>query len=104
MTEGNIGTFVGAAAVAVADAMEVPEAGVLRDWLAMGEGIQVPIAVVIELDFDRPQGRAACVYLDYAATTPVAPSVAARMARCLTLEGAFGNPGSASHEYGAFMR
>jgi cysteine desulfurase len=40
------------------------------------------------------------VYLDYAATTPVAPSVAARMAECLTLEGAFGNPGSTSHEYG----
>jgi cysteine desulfurase len=40
------------------------------------------------------------VYLDYAATTPVAPAVAARMAECLTLEGAFGNPGSASHEYG----
>ena len=43
---------------------------------------------------------AACVYLDYAATTPVAPQVAARMAQCLTLEGAFGNPNSASHEYG----
>jgi cysteine desulfurase len=43
---------------------------------------------------------AACVYLDYAATTPVAPAVAARMAQCLTLEGAFGNPNSASHEYG----
>jgi cysteine desulfurase len=43
---------------------------------------------------------AACVYLDYAATTPVAPTVAARMAQCLTLEGAFGNPGSTSHEYG----
>ncbi len=43
---------------------------------------------------------AASVYLDYAATTPVAPPVAARMAQCLTLEGAFGNPGSASHEYG----
>jgi len=40
------------------------------------------------------------VYLDYAATTPVAPPVAARMAECLTLEGAFGNPGSTSHEYG----
>jgi cysteine desulfurase len=40
------------------------------------------------------------VYLDYAATTPVAPTVAARMAECLTLEGAFGNPGSTSHEYG----
>jgi cysteine desulfurase len=43
---------------------------------------------------------AASVYLDYAATTPVAPPVAARMAQCLTLEGAFGNPGSAAHEYG----
>jgi cysteine desulfurase len=40
------------------------------------------------------------VYLDYAATTPVAPPVAERMAQCLTLEGTFGNPGSASHDYG----
>jgi cysteine desulfurase len=40
------------------------------------------------------------VYLDYAATTPVAPEVAARMAECLTREGTFGNPGSASHAYG----
>jgi cysteine desulfurase len=40
------------------------------------------------------------VYLDYAATTPVAPEVAARMAECLTREGTFGNPGSASHVYG----
>jgi cysteine desulfurase len=43
---------------------------------------------------------ASAVYLDYAATTPVAAEVAARMAQCLTLEGAFGNPGSASHAYG----
>jgi cysteine desulfurase len=41
------------------------------------------------------------VYLDYAATTPVDPRVAAAMAKCLTLEGEFGNPASASHEYGA---
>lgn len=41
------------------------------------------------------------VYLDYAATTPVDPLVAAAMARCLGLEGEFGNPGSASHDYGA---
>jgi cysteine desulfurase len=41
-----------------------------------------------------------CVYLDYAATTPVAPPVAARMAQCLTVEGTFGNPASAGHEYG----
>ena len=40
------------------------------------------------------------VYLDYAATTPVAPEVAARMAECLTREGVFGNPGSTSHDYG----
>jgi cysteine desulfurase len=46
----------------------------------------------------------AAVYLDYAATTPVAPEVAARMAECLTLEGAFGNPGSASHGYGTEAR
>ena len=41
------------------------------------------------------------VYLDYAATTPVDPQVAAAMARCLGVEGEFGNPGSASHDYGA---
>jgi cysteine desulfurase len=41
-----------------------------------------------------------CVYLDYAATTPVEPLVAARMAECLGRDGAFGNPGSTSHTYG----
>jgi cysteine desulfurase len=40
------------------------------------------------------------VYLDYAATTPVDPRVAAAMAQCLTAEGEFGNPASASHQYG----
>lgn len=40
------------------------------------------------------------VYLDYAATTPVAPEVATRMAECLTLEGIFANPASRSHMYG----
>ena len=40
------------------------------------------------------------VYLDYAATTPVDPRVAAAMAQCLTLEGEFGNPASSSHAYG----
>jgi cysteine desulfurase len=39
------------------------------------------------------------VYLDYAATTPVDPQVAAAMSECLTLEGDFGNPSSA-HAYG----
>jgi cysteine desulfurase len=40
------------------------------------------------------------VYLDYAATTPVAPEVAVRMAQCLTLDGTFANPASRSHIYG----
>jgi cysteine desulfurase len=40
------------------------------------------------------------VYLDYAATTPVDPRVAAAMAECLTLDGNFGNPASRSHVYG----
>ena len=40
------------------------------------------------------------VYLDYLATTPVDPRVAARMAECLTLDGNFGNPASRSHVYG----
>ena len=44
------------------------------------------------------------VYLDYAATTPVDPRVAARMAECLTQQGAFGNPGSTSHDYGDAAR
>jgi cysteine desulfurase len=39
------------------------------------------------------------VYLDYAATTPVDPEVAALMSECLTLAGTFGNPASA-HAYG----
>ena len=40
------------------------------------------------------------VYLDYAATTPVAPEVAAQMQACLTLDGCFANPASRSHVYG----
>ncbi len=40
------------------------------------------------------------VYLDYAATTPVDPRVAAAMAQCLTADGEFGNPSSMSHDYG----
>jgi cysteine desulfurase len=39
------------------------------------------------------------VYLDYAATTPVDPRVAAKMAECLTQDGVFGNPASL-HVYG----
>lgn len=39
------------------------------------------------------------IYLDYMATTPVDPRVAARMAECLTSAGQFGNP-SSTHDYG----
>ncbi|MFN2301383.1 MAG: IscS subfamily cysteine desulfurase [Gammaproteobacteria bacterium] len=47
------------------------------------------------MDAQRP------LYLDYMATTPVDPRVAARMSECLTRDGAFGNPASATHTYGA---
>lgn len=40
------------------------------------------------------------IYLDYSATTPVDPRVAARMADALTMDGNFGNPASRSHYYG----
>jgi cysteine desulfurase len=37
------------------------------------------------------------IYLDYAATTPVDPRVAAAMLECLTRDGIFGNPASMHH-------
>ena len=40
------------------------------------------------------------IYMDYAATTPVAPEAAEKMATCLTMDGVFGNPASRSHKYG----
>ena len=40
------------------------------------------------------------IYLDYAATTPVEPLVAEAMAKCLTLDGNFGNPASRSYRFG----
>lgn len=40
------------------------------------------------------------VYLDYAATTPVDPSVAEEMIKFLTPDGVFGNPASRSHGFG----
>jgi cysteine desulfurase len=43
---------------------------------------------------DRP------VYLDYAATTPVDPAVAAAMFACLSEGGDFGNPSSVTHVFG----
>ena len=47
--------------------------------------------------------QATPIYLDYAATTPVDGRVAARMAQCLTADGAFGNPAS-THAYGRQAR
>ncbi len=40
------------------------------------------------------------IYLDYSATTPVDPRVAAKMVGCLTPDGNFGNPASRSHVFG----
>ncbi len=40
------------------------------------------------------------IYLDYMATTPVDPRVAAKMTECLTNDGIFGNAASRSHAYG----
>ncbi|WP_300319407.1 IscS subfamily cysteine desulfurase [Idiomarina sp.] len=40
------------------------------------------------------------IYMDYAATTPIAPEAAEKMATCLTMDGVFGNPASRSHKYG----
>ena len=40
------------------------------------------------------------VYLDYAATTPVDPSVARVMTGFLTVDGTFGNPASVTHRFG----
>ena len=40
------------------------------------------------------------IYLDYSATTPVDPRVAAKMCSYLTPDGEFGNPASRSHVFG----
>ena len=40
------------------------------------------------------------IYLDYSATTPVDPRVAALMAEHLTADGVYGNPASRSHAFG----
>jgi cysteine desulfurase len=44
------------------------------------------------------------VYMDYAATTPVDPRVAAALAQCLTLDGSFGNASSTGHSAGLAAR
>jgi len=40
------------------------------------------------------------LYFDYAATTPMDPRVAEKLAACLTADGVFGNPASRTHAYG----
>ena len=40
------------------------------------------------------------IYFDYSSTTPVDERVAEKMAECLTINGAFGNPSSRSHAFG----
>ena len=40
------------------------------------------------------------IYLDYAATTPVAPEVATCMMQYLTADGIFANPSSIQHCFG----
>ena len=47
--------------------------------------------------------RAVPVYLDYAATSPADPQVAAAMSECLTRDGVFGNP-SSMHLHGRLAR
>ena len=44
------------------------------------------------------------IYMDYAATTPVDPRVAAKMAECLTSDGVFANPASSSHVLGRIAK
>jgi len=44
------------------------------------------------------------IYLDNAATTAVDPRVAAKMMRCLSEDGVYGNAASISHAYGAAAR
>jgi cysteine desulfurase len=48
--------------------------------------------------------HADCIYLDYAATTPLDPRVAAVMVECLQSQGAHGNPSSVNHEFGRRAR
>lgn len=40
------------------------------------------------------------IYLDYAATTPMAAEAMTAMMQCLTMEGEFANPASLQHEFG----
>src|SRR6202041_611999 len=51
----------------------------------------------------RRAGHMTPVYLDYAATSPADPRVAAAMSECLTRDGVFGNP-SSMHQHGRLAR
>ena len=63
-----------------------------------------PTATMSPLGDHPSNGSANPIYLDYAATTPVAPDVAQSMADFLTVDGAFGNPSSVTHRYGNAAR
>jgi cysteine desulfurase len=45
-----------------------------------------------------------CIYLDYAASTPLDPRVAEAMIECLQASGAHGNPSSVNHDFGRRAR
>jgi len=45
-----------------------------------------------------------CIYLDYAASTPLDPRVAEVMIECLQASGAHGNPSSVNHDFGRRAR
>ena len=53
-----------------------------------------PISINSRLTLNKP------IYLDYAATTPVAPEVAECMMQYLTADGIFANPSSIQHYFG----
>lgn len=53
----------------------------------------------IELFFGQPIAKKLKIYLDYAATTPMAPQAVDELARSLTLSGNFANPASLQHGF-----
>ncbi len=72
------------------------ELNILRGILSAVQGRRRPIRAALAQMSASPMP----VYLDHAATTPVEPKVAARMAEILSSGTQFGNPASTSHDYG----
>jgi len=60
---------------------------------------QLPVA-----SGQQPLPMTSPLYLDYAATTPIDPRVAALMSECLGASGAHGNPSSVGHAFGRRAR